>query len=153
MCDEATTPAGGPAPEPDATYLRFRDAAERDFARTRRVEDCAEALGYSARTLAAAGRGAKEFIDRRVVLKPSVSWPTKITRARSRSRSVTRSAGTARVESRERPYRCAVVQLCPQRIVGALSVIDLTPRQFSVFSPGPHRRGGNSEAPAQDKGP
>ena len=74
MCDEGTTPAGSPAPEPDATYLRFRDAVERDFARTRRVEDYAEALGYSARslaraTLAAADLGAKEFIGRRVVLE------------------------------------------------------------------------------------
>ncbi|MEU8915600.1 helix-turn-helix transcriptional regulator [Streptomyces nigrescens] len=67
-----TAPVGGPAP--DATYLRFRDAVEKDFARTRRVEDYAEALGYSARTLsratlASAGLGAKEFIDRRVVLE------------------------------------------------------------------------------------
>ncbi|MGW4909183.1 helix-turn-helix domain-containing protein [Streptomyces sp. NPDC004270] len=66
--------AGSLAPEPDATYLRFRDAVEKDFARTRRVEDYAEALGYSARTLAratlaAVGLGAKEFIDRRVVLE------------------------------------------------------------------------------------
>ncbi|MDX3750746.1 helix-turn-helix transcriptional regulator [Streptomyces sp. AK08-02] len=69
-----TTPAGGHAPEPDATWPRFRDAVERDFARTRRVEDYARALGYSARTLsratlAATGLGAKEFIDRRVVLE------------------------------------------------------------------------------------
>ncbi|MFD7834729.1 helix-turn-helix domain-containing protein [Streptomyces sp. NPDC059761] len=69
-----TAPAGSPAPEPDATYLRFRDAVEKDFARTRRVGDYAEALGYSARTLsratlATAGLGAKEFIDRRVVLE------------------------------------------------------------------------------------
>ncbi|MGW3939399.1 helix-turn-helix domain-containing protein [Streptomyces phaeochromogenes] len=69
-----TAPAGSPTPEPDATYLRLRDAVERDFAHTRRVEDYAEALGYSTRTLAratlaAAGLGAKEFIDRRVVLE------------------------------------------------------------------------------------
>ncbi|GGS72414.1 transcriptional regulator [Streptomyces tanashiensis] len=69
-----TTPAGSPVPEPDATYLRFREAVEKDFARTRRVEDYAEALGYSTRTLsraalAAAGLGAKEFIDRRVILE------------------------------------------------------------------------------------
>ncbi|MEU5322037.1 helix-turn-helix transcriptional regulator [Streptomyces sp. NPDC021056] len=69
-----TAPAGSPAPEPDATYLSFRDAVEKDFARTRRVEDYADALGYSARTLARAtlasvGLGAKEFIDRRVVLE------------------------------------------------------------------------------------
>lgn len=69
-----TAPAGSPAPEPDPTYLRFRDAVERDFARTRRVEDYAQTLGYSPRTLSratltAAGLGAKEFIDRRVILE------------------------------------------------------------------------------------
>lgn len=69
-----TAPADSPAPEPDATYLRFRDAVEEDFARTRRVEDYADMLGYSPRTLsratlAAAGLGGKEFIDRRVVLE------------------------------------------------------------------------------------
>lgn len=69
-----TEPVGSPAPEPDTTYLRFRDAVEKNFARTRRVEDYADALGYSARTLARAtlgsvGLGAKEFIDRRVVLE------------------------------------------------------------------------------------
>lgn len=69
-----TAPAGSPAPEPDTTYLRFRDAVEKNFTRTRRVEDYAQTLGYSARTLAratlaAAGLGAKEFIDRRVVLE------------------------------------------------------------------------------------
>lgn len=37
-----TTPAGSPALEPDPTYLRFRDAVERDFARTRRVEHYAQ---------------------------------------------------------------------------------------------------------------
>ncbi|MER6788480.1 helix-turn-helix transcriptional regulator [Streptomyces sp. NPDC000658] len=69
-----TAPVGASAPEPDTTYLRFRDAVEKDFARTRRVEDYAEALGYSPRTLsraalASTGLGAKEFIDRRVVLE------------------------------------------------------------------------------------
>jgi AraC-like DNA-binding protein len=69
-----TAPVGNPAPEPDATCLRFRDAVEKEFARTRRVENYAEALGYSARTLsratlASAGLGAREFIDRRVVLE------------------------------------------------------------------------------------
>lgn len=57
-----------------ATFLRFREAVERDFAVSRRVADYARALGYSPRTLsrateAAAGIGAKEFIDRRVVLE------------------------------------------------------------------------------------
>ncbi|MFE8991388.1 helix-turn-helix transcriptional regulator [Streptomyces collinus] len=47
---------------------------EKNFARTRRVEDYAEALGYSSRTLsratlASVGLGAKEVIDRRVVLE------------------------------------------------------------------------------------
>jgi len=61
------------AAEPNNTFLRFRDAVERDFARTRRIEDYARALGYSPRTLAratlaATGIGAKEFIDRRVIL-------------------------------------------------------------------------------------
>jgi len=69
-----TTPVGSPAPEPDDTYLRFRDALDRDFTRTRRVADYAHTLGYSPRTLsraalAASGVGAKEFIDRRVVLE------------------------------------------------------------------------------------
>ncbi|MFJ7149127.1 helix-turn-helix domain-containing protein [Streptomyces sp. NPDC100445] len=64
----------GPRPESDETFLRFRDAVEEDFSRTRRVEDYARRLGYSARTLtraslAATGVGAKEFIDRRLVLE------------------------------------------------------------------------------------
>lgn len=69
-----TVPVGSPAPEPDETYLRLRDAVERHFADTRRVEDYARMLGYSWRTLARAalanaGLSAKEFIDRRVVLE------------------------------------------------------------------------------------
>lgn len=69
-----TVPADGPAPVPDETYLRFRDAVERHFTRTRRVEDYADMLGYSSRTLAraalaGAGVSAKEFVDRRVVLE------------------------------------------------------------------------------------
>ncbi|MEU5541449.1 AraC family transcriptional regulator [Streptomyces sioyaensis] len=69
-----TGPVDSPAPEPDETYLRFRDAVEAHFARTRRVEDYAHMLGYSTRTLAratltAAGLSAKEFVDRRVVLE------------------------------------------------------------------------------------
>ncbi|MFI6808985.1 helix-turn-helix domain-containing protein [Streptomyces luteogriseus] len=47
---------------------------ERDFIHTRRLDDYARALGYSARTLSratlsAAGVGAKEYIDRRVILE------------------------------------------------------------------------------------
>ncbi|WP_208117408.1 helix-turn-helix domain-containing protein [Streptomyces sp. NBC_00582] len=69
-----TVAVGSPAPEPDETYLRFRDAVERHFTATRRVEDYARMLGYSGRTLAraalaGAGLSAKEFIDRRVVLE------------------------------------------------------------------------------------
>ncbi|MEU0074942.1 AraC family transcriptional regulator [Streptomyces sp. NPDC006332] len=69
-----TVPVGSPAPEPDETYLRFRDAVERHFTATRRVEEYARMLGYSGRTLARAtlanaGLSAKEFIDRRVVLE------------------------------------------------------------------------------------
>ncbi|MET9405205.1 AraC family transcriptional regulator [Streptomyces sp. NPDC002935] len=65
---------GNPAPAPSETFLRFRETVERDFAHTRRVDDYAAALGYSARTLSraaldSAGVGAKEFIDRRVVLE------------------------------------------------------------------------------------
>ncbi|MFF3611758.1 helix-turn-helix domain-containing protein [Streptomyces sp. NPDC002580] len=63
-----------PVPGPSETFLRFRETVERDFAHTRRVDDYALALGYSARTLSraaldSAGVGAKEFIDRRVVLE------------------------------------------------------------------------------------
>ncbi|MCK7625328.1 AraC family transcriptional regulator [Streptomyces sp. RS10V-4] len=65
---------GAAACEAGETYLRFRDAVERGFTRSRRVADYARALGYAPRTLsrateAAAGVGAKEFIDRRVVLE------------------------------------------------------------------------------------
>ncbi|MBR7838231.1 AraC family transcriptional regulator [Actinospica durhamensis] len=66
--------AGVAWPAPDETYLRFRDAVEEGFARSRRGEDYAHLLGYSTRTLSRAtaatdGLGAKEFIDRRVVLE------------------------------------------------------------------------------------
>ncbi|MEV0219212.1 helix-turn-helix transcriptional regulator [Streptomyces sp. NPDC050704] len=66
--------AGGTVAEPGETFRRFRSAVDRDFARTRRLEDYARALGYSSRTLsratlAATGIGAKEFIDRRVILE------------------------------------------------------------------------------------
>ncbi|MCK9904961.1 helix-turn-helix domain-containing protein [Frankia sp. Cpl3] len=65
---------GQPAPEPNHTFARFRDAVERDFTRTRRLEDYARALGYSTRTLsratqAAAGINAKDYIDRRTILE------------------------------------------------------------------------------------
>ena len=69
----AASTASAPAAVP-GTFLAFRDAVERDFTRTRRVEDYARALGWSARTLsratlAAAGVNAKDFIDRRTVLE------------------------------------------------------------------------------------
>lgn len=69
-----TAPVGSAPAEPCGTFLRFRDAVERGFTHSRRVEDYARALGYSPRTLsratlATAGVGAKEFIDRRVVLE------------------------------------------------------------------------------------
>jgi AraC-like DNA-binding protein len=65
---------GGPAPQATETFLRFRDAVETRFASTRRLEDYARTLGYSTRTLTrasmdAAGVGAKEYIDRRVLLE------------------------------------------------------------------------------------
>ncbi|MFE5038886.1 helix-turn-helix domain-containing protein [Streptomyces sp. NPDC056683] len=55
-------------------FRRFRDAVERDYARSHRVEDYARELRYSARTLtratrAATGSGAKRFIDDRVLLE------------------------------------------------------------------------------------
>ncbi|WP_026924552.1 helix-turn-helix domain-containing protein [Glycomyces arizonensis] len=64
----------GPVREPGEVYAAFRDAVERDFANSRRLNDYAAALAYSPRTLsratlAASGVGAKEFIDRRVVLE------------------------------------------------------------------------------------
>ncbi|GAA1680741.1 AraC family transcriptional regulator [Kribbella yunnanensis] len=67
-------PVTEPAVAADPAYLRFRSAVDSDFTRTRRVEDYARSLGYSAKTLAratqaAAGVSAKAFIDRRVVLE------------------------------------------------------------------------------------
>lgn len=63
-----------PVAQANETFRRFREAVERDFATTRRVEDYAAQLGYSSRTLSravytAVGSGAKEFVDRRVVLE------------------------------------------------------------------------------------
>ncbi len=65
---------GGSAHEPSEVYAVFRDAVEHDFTGTRRLNDYAAALAYSPRTLsratmAAVGMGAKEFIDRRVILE------------------------------------------------------------------------------------
>ncbi|MGY4099839.1 helix-turn-helix domain-containing protein [Nocardia sp. R16R-3T] len=72
---QAITPAGTPLPAEHAeTFQRFRTAVEIDFAWAHDVRHYARILGYSPRTLtraalAAAGVGAKEFIDRRVVLE------------------------------------------------------------------------------------
>ncbi|MFC4374255.1 helix-turn-helix domain-containing protein [Nocardia halotolerans] len=68
------TPAGAPVAEISPTFMIFRDAVEAHFTHTRRVEDYARELGYSPRTLsratlAGAGLGAKDYIDRRVVLE------------------------------------------------------------------------------------
>jgi AraC-like DNA-binding protein len=61
-------------PEGNETFMRFRAAVERDFARCRRVSEYARLLGYAPRTLsratlAATGLGAKEFVDQRVILE------------------------------------------------------------------------------------
>ncbi|MEU4805318.1 helix-turn-helix transcriptional regulator [Actinosynnema sp. NPDC023587] len=67
----ASDPRG---PRYNDAFLRFREAVERDFATRHRVADYAHALGYSPRTLTratqdAVGMGAKEFLDRRIVLE------------------------------------------------------------------------------------
>jgi AraC-like DNA-binding protein len=67
------TPAGWHTPSDDL-YQQFRALVERHYGDTRRVEDYAVMLGYSARTVnrscrAAAGRSAKEVVDRRVILE------------------------------------------------------------------------------------
>ncbi|MEU1307591.1 AraC family transcriptional regulator [Streptomyces cinnamoneus] len=66
--------AASGAPAPGEAFVRFRAAVERGFATRRRVTDYARELGYAPRTLAratlaATGAGAKEFIDRRVMLE------------------------------------------------------------------------------------
>jgi AraC-like DNA-binding protein len=70
-----------PEPNPSAAqdhlsgvFVAFREVVEHNFATMRRVEDYATLLAYSPRTLsratiAAAGVGAKEFIDRSVLLE------------------------------------------------------------------------------------
>ncbi|MET7281777.1 AraC family transcriptional regulator [Kribbella sp. NPDC005582] len=64
---------GGPDAGGDA-FLLFREAVEERFSSTRRVDDYANQLGYSVRTLtraslAAVGHGAKQYIDDRVLLE------------------------------------------------------------------------------------
>ncbi|WP_433273595.1 helix-turn-helix domain-containing protein [Actinosynnema sp. CS-041913] len=66
--------SGTQGPAYNETFLRFRDAVERDFATTHQAADYAHALGYSPRTLTratqdAVGMGPKEFLDRRIVLE------------------------------------------------------------------------------------
>jgi AraC-like DNA-binding protein len=70
------TPPGAAQPTAvaDETYLRFRREVERHFHRTRQVEDYAQRLGYSSKTLnracqAATGHTAKQVVDRRAVLE------------------------------------------------------------------------------------
>ncbi|MEU9448930.1 AraC family transcriptional regulator [Streptomyces sp. NPDC048277] len=67
---------GGPGEDggDNEAFQRFREAVERDFAHSHRVEDYARRLGYSVRTLTratrdAAGCGAKHFVDERVLLE------------------------------------------------------------------------------------
>ena len=70
----AGAPAGGGATDQGTAFSRFRDAVERTFTQSRRLENYAHALGYSTRTLSratqsVAGVNAKDFIDRRVILE------------------------------------------------------------------------------------
>lgn len=67
-------PVGSTAVVDNETFLRFRNAVERNYFRTRSVAVYARRLGYSARTLSraalnATGFSAKEFIDGRVMLE------------------------------------------------------------------------------------
>lgn len=67
-------PVGTLPGEHAETFQRFRRAVESDFAHARDVGHYAQALGYAPRTLtraslAAAGVGAKDYIDRRVILE------------------------------------------------------------------------------------
>jgi AraC-like DNA-binding protein len=69
-------PEGGPgqAAADSETLVRFRQLIDQRFARTRQVEEYAQALGCSVRTLtraslAATGRTAKQLVDDRVALE------------------------------------------------------------------------------------
>ena len=67
-------PVGTLPGEHAETFQRFRRAVESDFARARDVGHYAKALGDAPRTLtraslAAVGVGAKDYIDRRVILE------------------------------------------------------------------------------------
>ena len=69
--------SAGSHPETDApqrAYRRFVTEVEANFAKTRRVDDYARKLGYSAKTLgracvSAAGMSPKQFIEHRVALE------------------------------------------------------------------------------------
>ena len=55
-------------------FRRYREAVERDFTRNHHVDHYARTLGYDRRTLtratrAATGLGAKQFLDRRILLE------------------------------------------------------------------------------------
>jgi AraC-like DNA-binding protein len=68
---DATESANG---DPDGIAARFAAAVELDFARTHRVTDYADRLGYSVRTLtrastAATGLSAREVVDARIALE------------------------------------------------------------------------------------
>jgi AraC-like DNA-binding protein len=65
---------GGAAESVPEPFLRFRDAVERGFSRTHRIDDYARELGYSTRTLTratqtAAGLSAKDYLDQRIALE------------------------------------------------------------------------------------
>ncbi|WP_432092713.1 AraC family transcriptional regulator [Streptomyces sp. bgisy100] len=71
-----TEPVGTLTAEHAETFHRFRAAVEQDYPRARDVGHYARVLGYAPRTLTraaldAVGVGAKEFIDRRVILEAS----------------------------------------------------------------------------------
>ncbi|WBB70134.1 AraC family transcriptional regulator [Micromonospora sp. WMMD812] len=73
----ALTGEAQPAPRPEEdTFRRLCREVERDYQHTRRVEDYADRLGCSVRTLtraclAVTGRSAKQVIDERVALQAS----------------------------------------------------------------------------------
>ncbi|MEV6425844.1 AraC family transcriptional regulator [Streptomyces sp. NPDC051662] len=69
-----TAPTVSAPGDPDGIAARFAAEVERDFARTHRVADYADRLGYSVRTLtrassAATGLSAREVVDARITLE------------------------------------------------------------------------------------
>lgn len=70
---EPVTPAAADV-EDHTVFRRYRAAVETQFAQWHHVSDYARSLGYGGRTLtratrAAAGLGAKQFLDRRILLE------------------------------------------------------------------------------------